>query len=121
MGARLALLAVWLQLFLSLGHIHPSDIFLYGHPVAQGPGAAQMLPDRSTTPVPLSPLSDNAATDLDCSICASMVLAGSVVLPGAVDLPLPPMASPHALSGLVSFAFAPAEFLLFQTRAPPLV
>jgi len=121
MGARLALLAVWLQLALTLGHIHPWDIYRYGHPIARGVGAADLLADRPTTPMPLSPLSSDAAADLACSICANMALAGSVALPDPDRLSLPPLSPSRWLDPVVSFSLTPAEFLLFQTRAPPLV
>ncbi len=120
-GARLALLAVWLQLALTLGHIHPWDIYRFGHPIAHGNGAAELLADHNTTPIPLSPLTSDAAADLACSICANMALAASVVLPDPVKLSLPPVSPSRWLDPVVSFSLTPAAFLLFQTRAPPLV
>jgi hypothetical protein len=120
-GVRLGLLAIWLQLVLTLGHIHPSDIYLYGHPVAHGAGLQEVLAGRPTIPVPLAPLRQNAATDLACSLCANMALAASVVLPDPIKLPLPSALPSHSLGIGDAFAPTPAKFLLFQTRAPPLV
>jgi hypothetical protein len=120
-GARLALLALFVQLALTFGHIHPWDIYRYGHPVAQGVGAAEVLPDRGTMPIPLTPLADDAAADLACSICATMALARATVLPDPIRLPTPSASGAQSTRLGKPFSPAPIPFLLFQTRAPPIV
>ena len=120
-GGRLALLAVWLQLALSFGHIHPGDIFPFGHPVAQGHAVTAVANPRDhAPPAPMLPGSGDAI-DLTCAICANMALASTLVMPDPVRLPVPVavlVASTRARDGFVLTA---APFLLFQTRAPPTV
>ena len=117
-AGRLALLAVWLQLALSFGHIHPWDIFPFGHPVVQGVGSSQVVADHRG---PLAPWSDSAAADQACAICANMAMAGSLVLPDPVKLPLPVYAVGQAVEFGSALALTSPAFLLFQTRAPPSV
>ena len=118
-GARLALLAVWLQVVLALGHIHPWDIYLYGHPVVQGFGLTEVVADPQATPVPFAPLQANLEADASCPICANMALAGSLVLPELVRLPPPPALAGHAAVSVIAAPPPARKFLLFQTRAPP--
>ena len=119
-GARLALLAVWLQLILTLGHIHPWDIYLFGHPVVQGQGLTEAAVDRHATPVPIAPLQANAAADQACSICASMALAASAIVADLLKLSPPASATGYAVDYGESILQAASEFLLFQIRAPPI-
>ncbi len=118
-GARLALLAVWLQIVLTLGHIHPSNIYLYGHPVVQGQGGAQFVMDRHATPIPLAPQSDNEAADQACSVCANMALAGSLILPAPLGIEAQSAAVLAPVTPAIPLLLSAAPYLLFQTRAPP--
>jgi hypothetical protein len=115
LGGRLGLFALWLQLALSFGHIHPGDLFRYGHPVAARPGVVELVaPSREAPSLP-----GTAAVDQNCAICANMALAGSL-LPAA-----PPTIAPPTQSRLVperrgqALDLAAPPHLLFQTRAPP--
>jgi hypothetical protein len=119
-GARLALFAVWLQIVLALGHIHPWDIYLFGHPVVQGQGLTDVVADRHATPIPGAPLQANEATDLACSICISIAMTGSLVPPDPVKLPPPIFAAGHVFARDGPVLPAATAFLLFQSRAPPL-
>ena len=120
-GGRLALLAVWLQLALFFGHIHPDDIFPFGHPVVQGHGVAAIANVRDNVPlVPLLPVGGNGI-DVTCAICANMALAAALVMPDPVRLPLPLDVAAVPLRQGDSFVLTAAPFLLFQTRAPPSV
>ena len=121
LGARLALMALWLQLVLALGHNHASDIFLYGHPVAQSVDVQQVAANKEATPIPLAPQSQGAAVDLACAICATVALAGSTVLPDLVRLAPPPPTVTHVADDYVAVVLNTRAFLLFQTRAPPSV
>jgi len=116
-GGRLALLAVLLQFALSFAHIHPSDIFPYGQPIAQGLGV-----DRIVAPQPgSSPIQHDRTgpSDQACAICANMALAASIVLPNPVGLPPPPTLPSRTHDRAAPIPPPVAEFLLFQTRAPP--
>jgi hypothetical protein len=120
-GGRLALLAVWLQLALIFGHIHPEDIFPYGHSVAQGHGVATIANVRDNVPlVPMPPVGGNGI-NVTCAICANMALAAALVMPDPVRLPLPLDVAVVRLRQGDGFILTAAPFLLFQTRAPPSV
>lgn len=116
LGGRLGLLALWLQLALSFGHIHPSDIFPFGHPVAQGYGAAEL-----TAPSGPAPAAPGQSTKLhqDCAICANMALAGSLVPAEPPALPPPSLSRAASARGDRALDLAAPAYLLFQTRAPP--
>jgi hypothetical protein len=117
-GGRIALLALWLQLGLAFGHIHPDDIYgPLGHPVIADHGVTEIVPHGPATP--LGPFAPPLA-DQFCPICANMALAASLVMPPAVRLPpAPAIAMPAAVRPTPPLLVA-APHLLFQTRAPPL-
>jgi hypothetical protein len=116
--AWLALFALWLQLGLSFAHTHPEDFFGLG---AGSGHAAQLTADRHTIPgSPASPFSDGLAHDA-CAICATMALAGSLVLPAPVQIASPGVGVGAAVPLHDAFVLIGASHLLFQTRAPPIV
>jgi hypothetical protein len=116
-GGRLALFAVFLQLVLSFGHIHPSDIFPFGHAVAQGQGVAQFVAsDQDSSPAGQN---ETGAAGQACAICANMALAASLVLPDPVGVAPPNSTVRMAVAVHVTLLIAAAPHLLFQTRAPP--
>jgi hypothetical protein len=120
-GGRLALLAVWLQLAFFFGHIHPGDIFPFGHPVVQGQGITAITNVHDNVPlVPLPPVGGKGI-DATCAICANMALAAALVMPASVRLPLPLDRAVALLREGDGFVLTAAPFLLFQTRAPPSV
>ena len=116
-GGRLAFFTVFLQLVLSLGHIHPADIFPFGHPVVQGHG---ITPYVAAQPDP-SPArqSKGGTAEQACAICANMALAASLVLPDAVDIAVPSSTVHAQTAAYPSLLIAAPPHLLFQTRAPP--
>ena len=119
-GSRIALFALWLQIALSFGHIHPEDIFgPIGHAVAQGHGITQVSSDGSAAPQGPSKHGAAAAFDDGCAICASMMLAASLVLPDPINLALPLGAVQAALPEPVSFVIKPAPYLLFERALRP--
>jgi hypothetical protein len=115
-GGRLALFAVFLQLVLSFGHIHPSDIFPFGHAVAQGQGVAQLVTADHGSPAGQN---ETGAGGEACAICANMALAASLVLPDPIGIAPPAAAIPTRVAAPVALLIAAAPHLLFQTRAPP--
>jgi hypothetical protein len=111
--AWLALCALWLQLGLSFGHAHPEDFFGLG-----GPHQAQLSADHAVPGLPLGPISDPLGHEA-CSICASVSLAGVLIVPvpPAIVPPRFDRGAPLPLyDHVVTFR---APHLLFQTRAPP--
>lgn len=119
-GGRLALAAIWLQLAFSFGHIHPGDIFPYGHAVFQGHGITVVAPARGRLPpIPSQPDTGNAV-DVTCAICASMAMVATLVLPEPVRLPLPLGSVVAPVRRGDRFVLTPRPYLLFRTRAPPI-
>ncbi len=121
-GGRIALLAVWIQFALSFGHMHPEDVFgRLGHAVVQGEHATQVTVDRQV-PVPALPGNQNPAADPDgCAICSAVHLTSTTLLPDAVLLPVPTETRLARHSAYVAFVLTSAPFLLFRTRAPPIL
>jgi hypothetical protein len=112
-GAWLALAALLVQFVVSFAHIHRDDLI----PVApeSTPNASRLnpaLPDNSRSPAP--------TRDHDfCTICASMALVGSVVLP------LPPTVVIATAPGRIDLIEQPVILAStdhhrhFQARGPP--
>jgi hypothetical protein len=114
--AWLALFALWLQLALSFAHTHPEDFFgLVAH------HDAQLTTDRHTVPgSPTSPFPDGLAHDA-CAICASISLAGALVLPAPLQIASAGVRDGAAMPLRDAFVLISASHLLFHTRAPPIV
>ena len=119
-GSQIALLALWLQLVLSFGHLHPDDIFRYGRFVAEGSGAAQMVAPHGTGPLVPIPLERNPAADIDCPICASMAMVAAALPSEPPQLRPPPRWDRAAEAANSRFVLTARRFLTFRTRAPPL-
>jgi hypothetical protein len=109
-----ALLALLVQIVVSLAHIHRDDLV----PVVSEsvPSASRLnpaLPDDSRSPAP--------TRDHDfCAICASMALVGSVVLP---QPPTVVLATVPCRVGLIQRAIILAstdQHRDFQARGPPI-
>ena len=112
--AWLALFALWLQLGLSFGHTHPEDFFGLDHHKQ-----AQLTAAHTAPGAPAGSIADVLGHEASCGICASVALAGTVMvpIPPVVALPrfergAPPPLYDHAV------VIRPPH-LLFQTRAPP--
>lgn len=120
-GGRIALVALCLQLALSLGHLHPDDIFLYGRFVADGHGATQLVAPHPADPLAPIPINPGLTTDIDCPICASMAMVATAVPPETPHLlPLLCLGQAPEVED-ARFVLTGRRFLAFQTRAPPLV
>jgi hypothetical protein len=114
-GARLALMALLVQLALSFGHVHGL--------VPQAAGATQSaLPadhaaDSTAKPAPAKHDSDQT-TDI-CAICAVMAMASTVLFSTPPILLLPDAV--QILQGITDaeFAHLKSAGTAFQPRAPP--
>jgi len=100
-GARLAIMAIALQLVLSFGHIHPLP---YAGTVASTPGDS--APDMP------------AAGD-DCAICANIAAFAALDLPGRTFIPLPTAKAVVLASDSVARAVDLTPIRHFSSRAPP--
>lgn len=116
--AWLALFALWLQLALSFGHMHPEDF------AGLSSGAAHQQFVKSDPigdpAAPLDPLAEGPGHEA-CAICASIHLAGTLTLPEPIELKAPLAADAAMLRRGGELLLLPAPHSLFQTRAPPLV
>lgn len=121
-GGWLALAALALQLVLSFGHIHASEILGSLGPMAgQGTASAVIVADRQHDPSGSQDPADDAAAEGACAICASMALAGTLLLPEPVKLPLPSAVPLKATWSGERRIASTAPFRHFQSRAPPAV
>ena len=114
-GGRLALFALAVQLVLSFGHIHRSDIF----------GAGSTGAARTVAAVPGHPLPDpadrsSAHPDDYCAICATLSLLNASFAAKAPQLPLPLAAKPVEHFASVAAIFVAPQRPPFQSRGPPL-
>src|SRR5580704_16250598 len=110
----LAIFALVLQLIFSLGHTHGDNGRLY---VADAKGTAFTGIGSGSTEIPVGPGRPDG--DDRCLICASIALAGSLVLPAspAADLPLT-IASAWLPPTRFSSTSRAGRFS-FRARAPP--
>src|SRR5215469_15048719 len=106
----LALFALAIQLVLSFGHIHKRDLFAGWH--EDGPATWKL----ARSPSPELPAQPADHEDI-CSICATLALAGSLVLPKQPTIVLPTAQPEPWLCDGVPVIAATAGRLPFQARA----
>ena len=112
-GAWVALLALLVQIVVSFAHIHRDDLL----PVVPEsvPNASRLnpaLPDDSRSPAP--------TRDHDfCTICASMALLGSVVLPQPPTVVLATVPCRVDLIERAIILASTDQHRYFQARGPP--
>lgn len=113
-GSRLALFALAIQIVLSFGHIHLSDITpgVTGTILATGIGTDG--PTKAPDHKPGTPV------DPGCPICALIQLASTSTPSTAPVLPLPTMIGFVTLDAPEPAALASSPPALFRARAPPL-
>jgi len=119
LGARLALLALAVQIVLSFGHIH-----FYALGLASANAASAAMAQDAGTAAPSKPApihkSDGSA-GVDCAICALIQLSATSAPAAAPALPLPANPGPIGRHFPVASALAATPHFLFQARAPPSV
>ena len=111
-SGTLALFALALQFTLAFGHIHLREFA--GVP---GVAAAQRL---ATTADPTGNNSTGHSADDYCLICATTNLAGTLVLPDLVALPVPVQSTDTSYAHVCSVVCGRIDHALFRARAPPL-
>ena len=110
-GAWLALLALLVQIAVSFGHVHSDDLV----PVLADQGTG-------TSPLTSAPRNDpgSPSTDHDfCSICACVVLVGSLVLPQPPAIAVAIVLQRIVLADWVLLLVSTDQHRHFQARAPP--
>jgi hypothetical protein len=115
-GARIALCALLLQLALSFGHIHREDFAGFAAGLAAASQSAAVSDPQGSGPDGHG--TSGPAHD-ECLICATMHLAGALVLPAPPAIVLPAMAGRIANLPHAEFSLAAHRHSLFQSRAPP--
>ena len=110
-GAWLGVLALAMQLIVSFGHIHLSDIAI---PQAAAAGAAA----APNSDVPTH--RHHGAPDI-CAICATLNLTASSVVPTVAALVLPSLFTRTWRPDVVSARISSEPHLFFQARAPPVL
>ena len=117
LGARLALLALAVQIALSFGHVH----FYALTPTAANAAPAVTAQDYSMA-VPISPVGkpkSDGAVGSDCAICALIQLSAASVPAAAPAFLLPLHLEPRRLNAALTLVLAASPRFLFQARAPP--
>jgi hypothetical protein len=107
-GARLALIALALQLVLTFGHVHAPSV---------APGSAVQTSQTNGT-APQDP-NHNGLADTDCPTCALIQLSAISTPSIAPALPLPVAIDFLMLRPAVELAAATAPPASFQARGPP--
>jgi hypothetical protein len=104
-----------LQAAVTAGHFHPEDFSILA---GSAPAALTVGLGPSGTPLPggqpALPVHD------DCSLCFSLHLGGESALPAPLLLTVPQQQGSAVHPSLVAWRLAPAPYLLFRTRAPPI-
>ena len=113
-GSRLALFALALQIVLSFGHVHLSDLTPGAATTVLAAGAGTDGPTKAPEHKPGTPV------DPGCPICALIQLASTSTPSTAPVLPAPTMVGFVRLDTPEPVALASSPPALFRARAPPL-
>ena len=114
MGARLALLALAVQLVLSFGHVH-----YYGFAAAKTTPAATENESDTAAASKLAPVhKSDGSGGFDCSICVLIQLSAGAAPAAAPVLPLASV-STSGISISIASISAASPHSPFQARAPP--
>jgi hypothetical protein len=112
--ACLAFVALALQLILSFGHAHGDKLRLSA---AAARDSVFTNVKSGSADTPAGPVRQD--NDDFCAICASVTLAGSLILPTPPAATLPPAIDNVWVPPAHASTAAGARRLLFQARAPP--
>jgi hypothetical protein len=112
-SGALALFALALQFTLAFGHIHLRDFAgIPGVAMAQAQASADQSPGHNDT---------DQSADPYCLVCATVSLAGTLVLPALVALPLPAISADTQRWYTRTASLGRTAHAHFRARAPPLV
>ena len=110
-AGALALFALALQITLAFGHIHVRDFAGLPGIAAQAPANAQL---------PAGHKDSDRSADGYCLVCATVSLAGMLVLPASTALPGPAGVTTALYWHACASACTPIQHALFYARGPPL-
>jgi hypothetical protein len=111
-SGALALFALALQLTLAFGHIHLRDFAgIPGVAVAQAQANSDQSPGHNDT---------DQSADHYCLVCATVSLAGTLVMPALVALPLPAISADTQRWYTRAASLGRTAHAHFRARAPPL-
>jgi hypothetical protein len=122
--AWVALFALACQLVLSYGHIHTSPFnagkFGFGD-VGAGSGALSLVADGNQSSADPSAPPQKKSTGLPdfCAICASIGLAGTLIVPDAPVFSAPTSSIQALPWSLAAVEPASCDHILFSARGPP--
>ena len=119
LGARLALLALAVQIVLSFGHIHFYALGLASANAAQAAMAQDAGPPPPSKSGPIHKSDGSAGAN--CAICALIQLSAISGPAAAPALALPANLGPIRWHFPIAMALAASPHFLFQARAPPSV
>jgi DUF2946 family protein len=112
-SGTLALFALALQFTLAFGHIHLRDFAgIPGVAVAQAQASSDQSPGHNDS---------HQSPDHYCLVCATVSLAGTLVMPALVALPLPEISAAAQHWYVHSASLGRIAHAYFNARAPPLV
>lgn len=114
----LAIGLLLLQVAVTAGHFHPED-FAFLQRDAGAPLAAS-ADGQGGTPLPGGTAPTLPAHD-DCPLCFNLHVAGSSALPASIVLAAPSEHGKLPPPPVRELRLASAPYLLFQTRAPPVL
>jgi hypothetical protein len=109
-GAWLSIAALLLQLLVTAGHFHAEDFGFLA-----GPSAETAMVGGSGGDKP------GALAHDDCALCFSLQLASSTALPDIAPLAAPPEFFAELRLPVEQPRRAARPYLLFRTRAPPIL
>ena len=115
LGAWLALLALALQLGLSIGHVHKASVD-WGHTAGLSSAKSSIGPEDGRSPAgnPAAPAEDQ------CPICFGLAVSGTFILVTAIPAVLPLASEPKRLATVAQITDLPHRpFSPAQPRAPP--
>jgi hypothetical protein len=118
-GARLALVALALQLALSFGHVHPDRAASASAAIVTATLLDKAIAQSSQQSLAQNPAPSPLSDDDYCAICASIYLASTSVVALPPQLPVPIGFVRIALSYGEVFGVATPRRAAFQARAPP--
>jgi hypothetical protein len=111
-SGTLALFALALQFTLAFGHIHLRDFAgIPGVAVAQAQASSDQSPGHNDA---------DQSADHYCLVCATVSLAGTLVMPALVALPLPELSGAAQHWYVHSASLGRTAHAHFRARAPPL-
>ena len=117
--ARLALLALVVQIVVTFGHVHLDGLALTSAQAEQSAIADQAV--AALSKAHSKGQKPDGAADFDCPICALIQLANTSAPSAAPTLPIPAILGGTILEAHEAPDFAASTAFAFQARGPPTI